>query len=152
MFITIEHETGMANLILWPDRFAAQRGLVLSAAIIACHGRVRQGGMVVHVVTDWLEDLSDLLRSLDEQDGPSTPAWPRRQYDAPRVCRIHRMDRAGRGSGAVRDTSIPDRLGLGIKAPPPDSRGEPREAARRTSIGSIAKIPGQVTADTTSTC
>ncbi len=68
MFITIEDETGVANLILWPDRFEKQRRLVLSAGMIACHGRVQREGEVIHVVTDRLEDLSDLLRSVGERD------------------------------------------------------------------------------------
>ena len=68
MFITIEDETGVANLILWPDRYAAQRRLVLSAAMLACHGRVQREGEVVHVITEWLEDLTDLLRSVGNRD------------------------------------------------------------------------------------
>ena len=55
MFITIEDETGVANLILWADRFEKQRRLVLSAGMIACHGRVQREGEVIHVVTDHLE-------------------------------------------------------------------------------------------------
>ena len=40
--ITIEDETGVANLILWADRFEKQRRLVLSAGMIACHGYVQR--------------------------------------------------------------------------------------------------------------
>lgn len=69
MFITVEDETGVANLVLWPDRYARQRRLVLTAGMIACHGRVQREGEVVHVVADRLEDLSDLLRSVAERDG-----------------------------------------------------------------------------------
>ena len=69
MFITIEDETGVANLILWPDRFEAQRRLVLSAGMIACHGRVQREGEVIHVVTERLEDLTGLLRSVGDRDG-----------------------------------------------------------------------------------
>ncbi len=68
MFVTIEDETGVANLVLWADRFEAQRRLVLSAGMIACHGRVQREGDVIHVVTDRLEDLSDPLRSVGERD------------------------------------------------------------------------------------
>ncbi len=68
MFITIEDETGVANLILWPDRYEKQRRLVLSAGMIACHGRVQREGEVTHVITDRLEDLSELLRSVGERD------------------------------------------------------------------------------------
>ena len=68
MFMTIEDETGAANLVLWPDRFERQRRLVLSAGMLACHGRVQREGEVTHVITDRLEDLSDLLRSVGERD------------------------------------------------------------------------------------
>jgi len=68
MFITVEDETGVANLVLWPDRYAAQRRLVLSASMLACHGRVQREGEVVHVVADRLEDLSGLLRGVGERD------------------------------------------------------------------------------------
>ncbi len=66
MFITIEDETGIANLIVWPSVFERQRRLVLCAGMIACHGRVQREGEVIHVVTDRLEDLSDLLRGVGE--------------------------------------------------------------------------------------
>ncbi len=72
MFITVEDETGVANLVLWPDRYARQRRLVLSAGMVACHGRVQREGEVVHVVADRLEDLSDLLRSVAGRDGDGT--------------------------------------------------------------------------------
>jgi error-prone DNA polymerase len=72
MFITVEDETGMANLVLWPDRYARQRRLVLTAGMVACHGRVQREGEVVHVVADRLEDLSDLLRSVAGRDGDET--------------------------------------------------------------------------------
>jgi len=68
MFITLEDETGVANLVLWPDRYAAQRLLVLSASMLACHGKVQREGDVLHVVADRLEDLSGLLRSVGDRE------------------------------------------------------------------------------------
>jgi hypothetical protein len=62
--------TGVANLIPWADRFEKQRRLVLSAGMIACHGRVQREGEVIHVITERLEDLSDMLRSIGERDEP----------------------------------------------------------------------------------
>ena len=50
MFITIEDETGVANLIVWPSLFERQRRLVLSAGMLACRGRVQREGDVVHVI------------------------------------------------------------------------------------------------------
>ena len=70
MFITIEDETGVANLVLWPNLFAKQRRLVLSAGMIACRGRVQREGEVVHVVVEHLTDLSAELRSVGQRDLP----------------------------------------------------------------------------------
>ncbi|MDQ2801310.1 MAG: error-prone DNA polymerase, partial [Pseudomonadota bacterium] len=72
MFISIEDETGLANLIVWPNLFERQRRIVLSAGMIACHGRVQREGEVIHVVAERLEDLSDLLRSV----GARAAAFP----------------------------------------------------------------------------
>ena len=68
MFITIEDETGHANLVIWPSVFAAQRRLILSAGMIACHGRMQREGSVIHVLAERLDDLSDTLRSVGARD------------------------------------------------------------------------------------
>jgi error-prone DNA polymerase len=68
LFVTIEDETGHANLILWPSVFEAQRRLVLSASMIACRGKLQREGEVTHVIAEHLTDLSDLLRTVGERD------------------------------------------------------------------------------------
>jgi error-prone DNA polymerase len=70
MFVTVEDETGIANLIVWPNVFERQRRVMLSASMIACHGRVQREGAVIHVVADRLEDLSALLRSIGDSGLP----------------------------------------------------------------------------------
>ena len=44
LFITIEDETGVANGILWPDRFEAQRLTVMSAHMVTMVGRLQREG------------------------------------------------------------------------------------------------------------
>ncbi|NPD70135.1 error-prone DNA polymerase (plasmid) [Lichenicola cladoniae] len=124
MFITIEDETGVANLILWPDRFEAQRRLVLSAGMIACHGKVQREGEVIHVVTDRLDDLSDLLWSVGDQDG----AFPIRHGQGDVVTHPATRDPrdgpgAGPGGRPIRHIDIPDlHIRSGIKVPTRDFR------------------------------
>ena len=124
MFITIEDETGVANLILWPDRFEKQRRLVLSAGMIACHGKVQREGDVTHVITDRLEDLSELLRSVGDRD-EAFPLTHGRGDGATHPGAPDRRDGPGAGPGGrpVRDIYIPDlRIGSGIKVPTRDFR------------------------------
>ncbi len=68
MFITIEDETGHANLIVWPKIFESQRRLILSAAMLICHGKLQREGSVIHVIVDRLVDGSEMLRSVGARD------------------------------------------------------------------------------------
>jgi error-prone DNA polymerase len=67
IFITIEDETSIANLVVWSTLFDRQRRIVLTASMVGCRGRVQREGDVVHVVAEHLEDLSDLLRSVGKR-------------------------------------------------------------------------------------
>jgi error-prone DNA polymerase len=77
LFITIEDETGIANIVIWPDLFEKQRRVVLSAGMIAVAGRVQREGEVVHVIARTLTDLSPLLRSVGERDETTPLPWDR---------------------------------------------------------------------------
>jgi len=70
MFITIEDETGAANLVIWPSLYEKQRRIILTANMIAVEGKVQREGLVVHIVADRLIDLSDELAKIGEQDTP----------------------------------------------------------------------------------
>ena len=71
-FMTIEDETDVANLVIWPSLFEKQRRLILSVGMIACRGRVQREGQVVHVVAEHMLDLSDLLRSVGNREEPAS--------------------------------------------------------------------------------
>jgi error-prone DNA polymerase len=73
LFITIEDETGIANGIIWPARFEAQRRVVLSSAMIGIKGMVQREGQVIHVIADRIEDLTPMLRTVGERDFPHRP-------------------------------------------------------------------------------
>jgi error-prone DNA polymerase len=67
-FITIEDETGIANLVVWPDVFAKQRTIVMGARLMAVRGVVQkdEDDGVIHVVARGLEDDTAMLRTLSE--------------------------------------------------------------------------------------
>jgi error-prone DNA polymerase len=69
MFITIEDETGVANLVVWPSLFERQRRIVLSAGMMAARGKIQREGSVVHLVAHHLSDLSEDRGSVSERDG-----------------------------------------------------------------------------------
>jgi error-prone DNA polymerase len=68
MFITIEDETGIANLIVWPSVFEQQRRVILGASMLAVQGRIQREGDVVHLIAQRLHDLSRILASVGERD------------------------------------------------------------------------------------
>ncbi len=70
LFITIEDETGVANGILWPHRFEAQRRTVMSASMIGMKGRVQKEGEVIHVICDRIIDHGPLLHRVGEMSFP----------------------------------------------------------------------------------
>jgi error-prone DNA polymerase len=98
LFITVEDETGVANGILWPDRFEAQRRTVMSASMIGMVGRVQREGDVIHVICDRIEDHGGLLAQVGDM------AFPHR---------------TGRGDGA-RHAGAPDRGDAGWSSSPRD--------------------------------
>jgi error-prone DNA polymerase len=68
MFMTVEDETDVANLVIWSSLFDKQRRLILSSGMIACRGRLQREGDIIHLVAEHLMDLSDLLRSVGDRD------------------------------------------------------------------------------------
>jgi error-prone DNA polymerase len=68
MFVTIEDETGIANLVIWQKVFDKHRRVVLAANMIAVRGRVQREGEVVHLVAHHLTDLTATLASIRERE------------------------------------------------------------------------------------
>jgi len=66
IFMTIEDETAIANIIVWPKLFERFRAVVLGARYVAVAGRMQSESGVIHVVADKLEDLTPLLARLAE--------------------------------------------------------------------------------------
>jgi error-prone DNA polymerase len=69
-FVTLEDETGIANVILWQRRFEAQRRIVMGSAMLGVKGVMQKEGEVIHVVADRLEDMTPLLNKVAAMDFP----------------------------------------------------------------------------------
>ena len=70
IFVTIEDETGIANLVVWKKVFAAYRKVVMGASMLGVKGYIQREGEVVHVVAQHLTDLSGMLASVGRRDEP----------------------------------------------------------------------------------
>ncbi len=82
MFITLEDEGGIANIVVWPDLFERCRRIILTASTLLVRGRVQREGQVVHVVAHQIVDRSALLAAVASRDVGDT------------------FHRTGRGDGA----------------------------------------------------
>jgi error-prone DNA polymerase len=80
IFITLEDETGNANLIVWPKTFERFRRVVLRSTMIGVEGRVQRDGIVVHVLAERLVALDRLLGRLNA-DVAATSAQDEAGFD-----------------------------------------------------------------------
>lgn len=65
-FITLEDESGIANLVVWPDVMARYRKTIMSARVIEVHGTVQKDEDVIHVVAARLIDATPRLLALSD--------------------------------------------------------------------------------------
>lgn len=68
VFVTLEDETGIANIIVWPKVFEKNRRTVMRARFLAVEGRIQRAGLVVHVLAERFLDLSADLNLLSHPD------------------------------------------------------------------------------------
>jgi DNA-directed RNA polymerase len=61
IFVTLEDETGIANVVVWAKTFERFRRAVIAGRALKVTGRLQRDGAVVHVVAEKIEDISDLL-------------------------------------------------------------------------------------------
>jgi error-prone DNA polymerase len=68
VFMTLEDETDIANVIVWPKVFEKNRRTVMTARFLAVRGRLQRAGLVIHVVAESFIDLSGQLPWLRDGD------------------------------------------------------------------------------------
>jgi error-prone DNA polymerase len=64
IFATIEDETGVGNIIIWPKVFERYRRIVLGARLLGVEGVLQREGLVIHVIANRLTDHTDMLSEL----------------------------------------------------------------------------------------
>lgn len=66
LFITIEDETGFANIVVWEKVFERDRRDIIQARLLMVEGKLQIEGEVIHVIADKCFNLSPLLRKMTE--------------------------------------------------------------------------------------
>jgi error-prone DNA polymerase len=64
LFVTLEDETGLTNVIVRPELFELQRRILLGARLMGVFGQISRQGQVVHLVASRVVDHSPLLGNL----------------------------------------------------------------------------------------
>lgn len=70
IFLTLEDETGVVNIVVWRTMYERFRRAVISGRLLRVTGRVQREAGVVHVVAEEIEDVSPLLDRLLDPDCP----------------------------------------------------------------------------------
>jgi|694.fasta_scaffold22592_8 error-prone DNA polymerase len=83
-FLTIEDETGAANVVVYPDVWEAAPHPARRAAVLVVHGRIQRRGAVVHVLATQLE------AAVPARTGPGVGSLP---YPTPPLAALPRMSR-----------------------------------------------------------
>ncbi|MCD1590297.1 error-prone DNA polymerase [Qipengyuania citrea] len=65
-FITLEDETGVINLVVWPDLKEKQRRVVMGSRLMEVRGRVEYDDEVIHVIAHHMEDATHQLYRLSD--------------------------------------------------------------------------------------
>jgi error-prone DNA polymerase len=68
VFLTLEDETGIANIVCWKDAFDANRRLVMSASFLVVHGQLQVANNVIHLVAERFTDLSAKLGEMRDHE------------------------------------------------------------------------------------
>ena len=76
IFMTLEDETDIANIIVWPKVFAKNRRIVMTSRFVAVRGRLQRAGLVIHVVAHSFVDLTRTLRRLTDGEPAAAGALP----------------------------------------------------------------------------
>ena len=68
IFITIEDDTGVANLVIWSRQFERFKRAVMNAKLLGVTGKLQREGEVIHLIAENLQDLTFYLSELPEQN------------------------------------------------------------------------------------
>ncbi|MDX2274624.1 MAG: error-prone DNA polymerase [Hyphomonadaceae bacterium] len=76
IFMTLEDETSIANVVVWPKLFEQFRTEVLAGRLVAVDGVVQNESGVIHVIAEHIHDWTPLLAKLSPGGAELDPSTP----------------------------------------------------------------------------
>jgi single-strand DNA-binding protein len=70
IFVTLEDETGISNIVVWEKVYERFRRAVVAGRLLRVTGTIQRENSVVHIVARQVEDISHMLDLLLENDAP----------------------------------------------------------------------------------
>jgi single-strand DNA-binding protein len=80
VFLTLEDETGICNVVIWAKVFERYRRAVIAGRLLRVTGRIQRDSGVVHVVAERIEDISPMLDELLDPRARPVSADPPARY------------------------------------------------------------------------
>lgn len=127
IFLTLEDETGIANVVVWPKVYERFRRAVIAGRLLRITGQVQREGSVIHLVAWRIENLGALL---DRLGLPPDPAGARADETRRQVA-----ERRGGARGPL-DQATSGRSdhtagGTATRGPRPPRARHPRDQAKQ---------------------
>ncbi|MCX8952717.1 OB-fold nucleic acid binding domain-containing protein [Ruegeria sp. NA] len=69
IFLTLEDETGIVNVVVWRKIYERFRRAVISGRLLKVTGRMQRAHSVTHVIAEEIEDISGMLDLLVQGQG-----------------------------------------------------------------------------------
>ncbi|MCA0202699.1 MAG: error-prone DNA polymerase [Proteobacteria bacterium] len=100
IFLTLEDETGVSNVVVWKTVFRRFRRAVMGGRLLRVSGTLQREGIVVHLIAQQIEDVSHRLSYLghpmDDAIGRTTPQTDNAPRPRPAPRAMHPRDQAKR--------------------------------------------------------
>lgn len=69
IFITLEDETGISNIVVWEKTYERFRRAVVAGRLLRVTGTIQRENTVVHIIARQVEDISPMLDELLRRPG-----------------------------------------------------------------------------------
>ena len=101
IFLTLEDETGVSNVIVWPKIYERFRRIVMGGRLLRVQGFLQREGIVVHLIAQDVQDMSHKLFELGHPMPEALTTEGPRADDTPKTSRypssaMHPRDQAKR--------------------------------------------------------